>query len=73
MQSSSGVSSTGSIPYGSSLVGELDLLEMDGEGLQHQIYQQIVLKEFSSICHTSFASRLPFCLSVHLNSNILTE
>jgi hypothetical protein len=48
MQSSSGVSSTGSVPYGGSLVGELDLLELDGEGLQHQVYQQIVFKEFSN-------------------------
>lgn len=47
MQSSSGVSSTGSLPYGGSLVRELDLLDLDGEGLQNQVYHQLVLKEFS--------------------------
>jgi len=31
MQSSSGVSSTGSMQYGDSLVGELDMLELEGE------------------------------------------
>lgn len=44
MQSSSGVSSTGSVQYGDSLVGELDLLELDGEWTQHLDYQQTVLK-----------------------------
>lgn len=44
MQSSSGVSSTSSIQYGDSLVGELDLLELEGEWMQCLDYQQTSFK-----------------------------
>lgn len=54
MQSSSGVSSTGSIQYGDSLVGELDLLELEGEWMQCQDYQQTNFKIISNICCIQF-------------------
>jgi hypothetical protein len=43
VQSSSGVSSTGSVLYGDSMVGELDPLELDGERLQRLHCQKIIL------------------------------
>lgn len=50
MQSSSGVSSTGSMQYGDSLVGELDMLELEGEWMQCLDYQQTNFQIISNIC-----------------------
>jgi hypothetical protein len=50
MQSYSGVSSTNSIEYDDSLVGQLGLLELEGEWMQCLDYQQTSFQIISNIC-----------------------